>query len=127
MYANWDRLGNISACVNHLPFIKKQVSNSVKSSYQGSTHTDADTSSLVWRVANTARDLKLQTKLMKRDGVQPKAITDLRRIGRQKFESSSLSTFNKKIQDLKLGNPMEREVDDISTPNFHIEITSGVN
>ena len=88
--------------------------------YQGSTHSDVDVSSLVWRVVNKARELKLQTKLTNRNVPMPKPITDLRNVGRQKFESASLATFNKRIQDLKAGRPVEGETDDIATPNFQI-------
>ena len=95
-------------------------------SYQGLTHSDVDTSSLVWQVANAAHDLKLQSKLTKRDDVQPKLIADLQ-IGCQKFKSSSLATFNKKIQDLKAENPIDGEVNDISTSSFQIEITISIN
>ena len=91
--------------------------------YQGSTHSDVDASSLVWRVANKARELKLQTKLTNRNVSMPKPITDLWNMGRQKFESASLATFNKKIQDLKAGRPVEGEMDDIATPNFQITAT----
>jgi hypothetical protein len=121
IYANWDRLGNISACANHLQAMKKQVSKSVKASYQGSTHTNVSTASLVWRIANKACELKLQKELPNREGVlQPKLVTDLKQIGRQKFESSSLATFNKKIEDLKSGSPGEREIDDISPADFQV-------
>jgi len=92
----------------------------VNAGYQGSTHSDIDASSLAWRVANKARKLKLQTKLTNRYVSTPKLITDLRNMGRQKFESASLATFNKKIQDLKAGRLVEGETDDIATPNFQI-------
>ena len=127
IYANWDQLGNISACVNHLQTIKRQVSKSVKASYQGLTHSDADTSTLVWRIANKACELKLQIELTERNVLQIKPITDLRNIGRQKFESASLATFNKKIQDLKAGNAGEGEADDIMAPNFHITTPDNIH
>ena len=56
MYSNWERLGNISASINYLMLIKKQVARSLQVSYQGSTHTAADGSALVWRIANHAAD-----------------------------------------------------------------------
>ena len=87
--------------------------------YQGSTHSDVDASSLVWRVVNKACKLKLQTKL-NRNVSMPKPITDLWNMGWQKFESASLAMFNKKIQDLKAGRLVEGETDDIATPNFQI-------
>jgi hypothetical protein len=113
-------LGNVSACVNHLQSIKKQVCKSVKAGYQGSNHSDVDTSSLAWRVANRARDFKFQFENTNRDMLQMKFNADLRSTGRQKFESASLTTFNKKVQDLKAGNTGEGEMDEIAAPNFHI-------
>lgn len=128
IYANWDRLGNISACVNHLQSIKKQVCKSVKASYQGSTHSDSDTSILVWRIANKTCELKLQIKLTERNVIKEvKPITDLRNTGRQKFESASLATFNKKIQELKAGNSGEREIDDITIPNFLVRAPDNID
>ena len=59
--------------------------------------------------------------------LQVKPTTDLRSIGRQKFESASLMTFNKKIQDLKAGNPGEGEIDDITAPNFVITAPDSFN
>jgi len=52
-----------------------------------------------------------------------KPITDLQNMGQQKFESASLTTFNKKIQDLKAGRLVEGKMDDIATPNFQITAT----
>ncbi|KAF8873122.1 hypothetical protein BD779DRAFT_1452195, partial [Infundibulicybe gibba] len=60
MYSNWERGGDISAAIDNLQTLKKQIAKSFKISYQGSTHSDVDTSDLVWRIANTARDLKIQ-------------------------------------------------------------------
>jgi len=68
IYSNWDRLGNIAAGVEYLQNVKKQVSKSVKSGYQGKTHTVVDTSMLVWRIANKARELQLQVKKADRGG-----------------------------------------------------------
>ena len=81
----------------------------------------------MWRIANKARELKLQIELTKRDVLQVKPITDLRNIGRQKFGSASLATFNKKIQDLKAGNPGEGEMDEIMAPNFHITLANNID
>ena len=121
IYSNWDRLGNISACVHHIQALKKHVSKSVKASYQGSTHSDVDTSNLAWRIANKAQELQLQVKLSNRPtAFQPKPVIDLRKTGRQKFESASLAQFNKKIEEMKVGIPVESEIDDIGPPDFHL-------
>ena len=94
----------------------------MKASYQGSTHSDVDTTNLVWHIANKAQDLQLQVKLSNRPtALQPKPVTDLRKTGRQKFESVSIAQFNKKIDEMKAGIPVERELDDIGLPDFHLE------
>ncbi|KAH8976416.1 hypothetical protein EDB92DRAFT_1931399, partial [Lactarius akahatsu] len=101
IYSNWDRLGNIAAGINYLQLIKKRVTRSLGSGYQGSTHTDVDTSSLVWRVAGKSRELELQCASVDQEANSGcKAVSDVIANGYKKFESSSLATFNKKIADL---------------------------
>jgi hypothetical protein len=96
--------------------IKKQVSKSIQASYQGSTHTNVDTSALVWRIATKARDLKLQTKTPNRkDNKTVKHIIDLQACGFKKFESSALAAFNKKIALIKQGKEIPVEEDEITT------------
>ncbi|KAG6906553.1 hypothetical protein DXG01_013220 [Tephrocybe rancida] len=115
LYANWDRLGDISAAVNHLQWIKNS----------GSTHTTVNTDELAWRIANKVRDLKLQD-VIENCPVPCKLVHDLRLYGRGKFESSSLSTFNKKIHHLIKGKAIKTESDDIPPPAFIFEDTEGV-
>jgi hypothetical protein len=55
MYANWDRLGKISSGIIYLQKIKKQVALALRG-YSSQSHTDPDTSDLVWRVANNVRE-----------------------------------------------------------------------
>lgn len=115
IYSNWDRLGNISAGINYLQLVKKQVTTSLKSGYRGSTHTNVDTSALVWRVANKSAELKLQCKVKRREGnstAQPRV--DILTHGFRKFQSSSLATFNKKLEDMRQGDISQPEVDDIA-------------
>jgi hypothetical protein len=114
VYSHWDRLGNISAAINHLQAIKKQVSRSVKAGYQRLNHTAQNTSVLVWRVADKAQELKFQTKLADRpENKNIKPLTNLVEVGYKKFESSSLAAFNKKIADSKVGVLTIQEADDI--------------
>jgi len=96
--------------------IKKQVSKSIQASYQGSTHTNVDTSPLVWRIATKARDLKLQIKTPNRkDNKTAKQIIDLQACGFKKFESTALAAFNKKIALIKQGKEIPVEDDEITT------------
>lgn len=92
--------------------IKKQVVKSIKAGYQGSTHMESDSSILVWRIADCARELKLQQKVDNREG-NAKPVVDVQLYGHQKMESSSLATFNKKIDTMKEGHATNMEVDDI--------------
>jgi len=95
--------------------IKKQVTKSVKAGYQGSTHTNVDTSALVWRIASKARELQLQRVVPRREGnLQVKPVPDLHAVGLRKFETSSLATFNKKIIDMKQGITYQLEEDEIA-------------
>ncbi|KAF8267863.1 hypothetical protein EI94DRAFT_1579754, partial [Lactarius quietus] len=67
IYSNWDHLGNIAAGIGYLQLVKKQVTKSLKSGYQGSTHTAVDTSALVWQIVNKTSELKLQIIIPNRD------------------------------------------------------------
>jgi hypothetical protein len=49
-----------------------------------------------------------------------KSVPDLCALGREKFASSSLATFNKKVCELIEGKGMADELDDLLLPNFEI-------
>ena len=70
----------------------------MSTAYQGTTHTKADTTHLVWRVADKVRDEELQIFKQNRKG-NGKAIAfcDILALGEQKLKSSSLATFNRKV------------------------------
>ncbi|KAN0135293.1 hypothetical protein V8E53_006858 [Lactarius tabidus] len=55
LQSTWDHLGNISAAVDILKKLKKQVATSMKTAYQGMTHKAPKTDHLIWRVANRVR------------------------------------------------------------------------
>lgn len=121
IYSNWDRLGDISAAINHLQSVKKQVSRSMRAAYQGATHKVPDTSVLVWRIADKAEELRLQDYVQGREGQSTaKPVPDLRALGREKFASSSLATFNKKMSEFIAGKSVIVEEDDIPSPEFAI-------
>ncbi|KAH8980088.1 hypothetical protein EDB83DRAFT_2242445 [Lactarius deliciosus] len=115
IYSNWDRLGNIAAGINYLQLVKKQVTNSLRSGYRGSTHTDVDTSALVWRIANKADELGLQSVIADRDvNSDARSVVAIFTTGFRKFQTSSLATFNKKITDRVKGSPEQSEADEIT-------------
>ncbi|KAH9174560.1 hypothetical protein EDB89DRAFT_2067508 [Lactarius sanguifluus] len=115
IYSNWDRLGNIAAGINYLQLVKKRVTNSLRSGYRGSTHTDVDTSALVWRIANKANELGLQSVITDRDAnSDARSVVDILSTGFKKFRTSSLATFNKKLADRGQGSLDQPEADEIT-------------
>ncbi|KAH8983562.1 hypothetical protein EDB86DRAFT_3085229 [Lactarius hatsudake] len=115
IYSNWDRLGNIAAGINYLQLVKKRVTNSLRSGYRGSTHTDVDTSALVWRIANKANELGLQSVITDRGAnSDTRPVVDIFTTGFRKFQTSSLATFNKKLADTRRGSQSQSEVDEIA-------------
>ncbi|KAH9158595.1 hypothetical protein EDB89DRAFT_2085763 [Lactarius sanguifluus] len=115
IYSNWDRLGNIAAGINYLQLVKKRVTNSLRSGYRGSTHTDVDTSALVWRIVNKANELGLQSVITNRDAnSDARSVVDILSTGFKKFRTSSLATFNKKLADRGQGSLDQPEADEIT-------------
>lgn len=115
IYSNWDCLGNIAAGINHLQLVKEQVSRLLRSSYQGSTHMDVDTLALLWQIANKAKGLELQSLVPGCDhDSAAKPVTDIYTTGFRKFQSSSLATFNKKLEDMQESSPTQPKVDEIA-------------
>ena len=87
--------------------------------YQGSTHKNVDTSKLVWRIADKAHDLQLLKIVTNCEGQSSaKAVPDLRALGREKFATALLATFNKKICDMASGRYVAAETDELPPPDF---------
>ncbi|KAG6905097.1 hypothetical protein DXG01_004886 [Tephrocybe rancida] len=113
VYTNWDHLGNLSATIVQLHEIQTHVARSLQTSYQGSMHTKCDPSELVWKVANKAQELQLQDDIPNRYGcAHIKSVPDLRVSGCAKFASSSLLTFNSKLEVLKGGKGVFADEED---------------
>lgn len=102
------------------------MTSSIQAGYQGSTHTKFDPSVLVWRVANKAEELHLQQyKRNRAENVRAKPIKDLQLEGYEKFSSSSLATFNKKITATREGADIPddaHEVDEIAPMTIQIDM-----
>ncbi|KAN0128819.1 hypothetical protein V8E53_013406 [Lactarius tabidus] len=84
IYLNWDCLGNIAASINYLQLIKKHVTRSLGSGYQGSTHTDVNTLALKFEASSLATfnkkiaDMKQGIPLqMEIDEIAPCQVTDI--------------------------------------------------
>jgi hypothetical protein len=98
------------------------VTRSLGTSYQGSTHNLKNTPAIVFviRIADHVQELKFQHELQSRCNVQSKKVVpNLHRVGYRKFETSSLATYNKKMEELKMGRGFDAdETDDISPAEF---------
>ncbi|KAF8815608.1 hypothetical protein BYT27DRAFT_7248987 [Phlegmacium glaucopus] len=81
IYADWDCLGNISAVVNYLQLIKKRVTRSLGTNYQGSTHKNTPVNVLVIHIADHVQELKFQHEHQSRCNVQSKTVPNLHRVG----------------------------------------------
>ena len=64
------------------------------SQYSGSTHTRPDTSSLIWRVVEKARDQRLNEYTPNRKGAD---VLDAIKKGEKLVRGSTLESFNRKI------------------------------
>ncbi|KAF8256916.1 hypothetical protein EI94DRAFT_1481458, partial [Lactarius quietus] len=99
LQSTWDRLGNISAAVDILKKLKKQVALAMKTAYQGTNHKDPKTDHLVHRVARKVREEELHSFTADRPGnAKAKAVLNILSVGEAKLKSSTLNTFNRKIQ-----------------------------
>ncbi|KAF9525192.1 hypothetical protein CPB83DRAFT_796698 [Crepidotus variabilis] len=124
--STWDRLGNISAAIDYLNKVKKKVSASLSSSYQSSTHTSADVSELVWKIAEKARSEEMLTFKDRREkNGRVKAVVNILAHGEAKLKSSSLGTFNKKVLAMVEGRLFEEEVDTLPQLGLNIALLEG--
>lgn len=91
----------------------------VGNSYQKKTHTTANVETLVSRISEKAQDLDLNSYIQQREGYQSmKRTPNLLVSGYQKFESSSLATFNKKMKDMINNIEFDAEIDEMVPMEF---------
>ncbi|KAF8419233.1 hypothetical protein L210DRAFT_3307192, partial [Boletus edulis BED1] len=99
VYASWDHLGDISAAVDLLRHVQKQVGKSLDISYHGITHVTPDTSASVNKVAHKVGELKLHTFLPHREeNSRIRLVVNSLALGEQKLKSATLATFNRKVR-----------------------------
>ena len=116
-----DQIGNISAAVDILKKLKKQVASALKTAYKGTTHKVPKTDHLVWHVSKKIYDKGLHLYTEDRPGNKNiKAITNSLFVGQEKLRSSSLSTFNCKICDMIEGQQYNEDLD--SLPQFSLAV-----
>ncbi|KAF6761993.1 hypothetical protein DFP72DRAFT_593287 [Ephemerocybe angulata] len=109
----WDMMERASPCINEVKEIKQKIVAMLKLPYQNKTHSDVDTSALVWRVADKLKEEGLQKYMPNREGNDTaKAVGDLIEDGAKKMRSSTIKTFNKKFASLIQGQHFEPDPDD---------------
>ena len=119
VYASWDQLGDISASVDLLQNIRKQVLHALKTSYHGITHTNPDMTASVDKIVNKVRELELDRHKPDWCGNGAvKLIIDTLAVGEQKLRLLTLTIFNQKAKTMMDGNGFEVEEDEILTINF---------
>ncbi|KAJ8083510.1 hypothetical protein PM082_009384 [Marasmius tenuissimus] len=129
VYSGWDQLGNVSAAILHLQDVKKQIRRAFNTSYQGSTHSEVDTSHLVWRIADNIRDTGLDIHTPNRL-MNVKSLKDLRVCGWNAIEHTVLPSFNGKIEASKKGSvdsEFEPEEDVDGLPPLGISLVVNVD
>ena len=100
----WERLGSISVIIEFLQNIKKQVMVALGCPYKGTNHTTPDTSDCVWKVANKVKELGQHQFEPSREGNKmAKKTVNIISLGEKQLKSSTLATFNKKVQHLHNG------------------------
>ena len=123
LQSTWDRLGNISAAVDILKKLKKQVASTMKTAYQGTTHKDPNIDHLVWRVAKKVYEEKLHLYTEDQIGnMKTKAVTNILFVGGEKLKSSSLNTFNRKIRAMAEGWQYDEEIDSLPQNTLAINL-----
>ncbi|KAJ7698417.1 hypothetical protein B0H17DRAFT_927554, partial [Mycena rosella] len=122
LYANWERLADISAAIDVIDSVKKSIAMSLDASYSGTGHKTPDTSSLVWRIGGKARELGLNTFDARRENNR---VVKASVGGEAVLKSASLATFNKNRRDLLKGLEVEEERDDM--PAVDLSLASPEN
>jgi hypothetical protein len=117
LYSTWERLSSISAIVEFLQNIKKQVTAALGCPYKGTSHTTPDTSDCVWKVANKVNELGLYKFEIGREGNEmAKKTVNIISLSEKRLKSSTLATFNKKVRRLHdgyLDEDTELDVDEM--------------
>ncbi|KAF9219318.1 hypothetical protein BS17DRAFT_717832, partial [Gyrodon lividus] len=124
VYATWDRLGDISATVDLLQNVRKQVGRALGIAYHGSTHITPDTSASIRKVAYKLGELQLHIPCTEpADNTRMTPVVNNLASGEQKLKSSTLVTFNRKVRAMILGEGFEADEDEIPRAAFDITHT----
>ncbi|KAJ7918088.1 hypothetical protein B0H13DRAFT_1607761, partial [Mycena leptocephala] len=98
MNTTWDRLGNISAAIIHLQLVKNKIAKALGGPVQSTSHTTPKTEVLVWKVQRKVVNEGLQDfQKTRSNNSSGKLVVDILKVGEAKLESSTVTTFNKKL------------------------------
>ena len=121
VYAGWDRLGDISAAVDLLLQTWKKVAEDIEIDYHGITHITPDNSASINKIAYKVEELTFHQYRLDRDldgHSQIRPVIDTLATGEKKLQSSTLSTFHKKVQGMMVGEVFKAEEDEIPHADF---------
>ncbi|KIK40439.1 hypothetical protein CY34DRAFT_24807 [Suillus luteus UH-Slu-Lm8-n1] len=121
IYSTWDHLGDISATVDLLQNVKKQVGHKLGITYHGLTHSSPDSSASVWKVANKINELGLHqftSEWMENDSVQP--VIDTLITSEKKMKMGTIATFNRKVRSMFAGQGFKQEENEIPRLSFDL-------
>lgn len=99
IYADWNHLGDISASISHTEATKKKVGKMFDTAYKKKTHSQVDTTDLVWDVVRAIQHENLLDNIVDRKLTLPTKlvrVTDARADGYQKLKAS-IKSFNKRM------------------------------
>ncbi|KAF9222112.1 hypothetical protein BS17DRAFT_838783 [Gyrodon lividus] len=121
VYASWDRFGNISATVDLLQSVCKQVGHALGIAYHGISHATPDMSAAINKVAHKVGKLDLHVfkpNRLENDSIRP--VVDTLAAGEQKLKSLTLATFNRKVSGMIAGEGFEIEEDETPQVSFNL-------
>lgn len=128
VYAGWDRLGDISTAVDLLLQTRRKVAEDIEIGYHGITHITPDNSASINKIAYKVEELALHQYWPDRDldGYSPiRPVIDTLAAGEKKLQSSTLSTFHKKVRSMMVGEVFEAEEDEIPRADFVFSESNG--
>ncbi|KAF8174792.1 hypothetical protein K438DRAFT_1548645, partial [Mycena galopus ATCC 62051] len=90
MNSTWDRLGNISAAIVHLQYVKKKIATALNSVHTSAGHTTPEASHLVWRVQRKVSSEGMQQfNPARSNNTRGKLTMDISKVGEAKLKSST--------------------------------------
>ena len=120
IHADWDHLGDLSACIKFLMALKDRMTDEMGTAYHGTHHTTPKSvAKLCWRVYNSLASTGILTQTPNRqdnEGVTP--FIDLLEKGDKLLAKSALKNFNQRMAVYRSGDGFELEEDELDPMDF---------